>query len=291
VKWLLAVAMAVAITLSVLGCIEQEGTGENTTAVSVIVSIYPIGDMVKQVGGERVDVVVLLPPGADPHTWEPTPQQIKVFERADLFVETGTGLEFWADDFVKETGVRVLTFTKDYQPGRNPHVWLDPVFAEDFVVRLKDTLSDIDPEGKGYYEKRTQDYLLQLQQLDMEYRETLENVSNRVFVSTHPTWEYICMRYNLTEIPIEETPEKEITPARLREVIEMARRLDARVVFVEPQQNPQLAQAVANELGVEVLTLDPLGDPKDPQRDTYIKLMEYNLAQLKKGLGGKYEDH
>ncbi|HIH69416.1 metal ABC transporter solute-binding protein, Zn/Mn family [Methermicoccus shengliensis] len=297
----LTLLLVLALAAGTLGCTQPQP--EDTGRIQVVASIMPLGDFAKQVGQERVEVHVLLPSGASPHSWEPTPRDLQWFSRADLFIENGGGLEFWAEKVVLSAapeGLRVINASEgihmvasEHEEDAhhvndvhhvNPHVWLDPLLAKRQVENIRDALIAIDPENATYYTQNAREYLDELDALHYAYVEETSKFKTRTFITFHPAWTYMCMRYNLTQIPIEESPGKEPSPAYIASIIKMAEEHNAGAVFAEPQFNPQSAHIIAEETGLKVLYLDPLGDVSNPERNTYIKLMRYNLAQLSEGL-------
>lgn len=186
--------------------------------IKVIASIAPIADFVKQVGGERVDVKLLLPPGASPHVYEPTPKAMKDISDARIFVKIGSDLEFWAEKLVKASRNRSL-ITVDSSSGVplirdershdsiDPHIWLDPVIAGSIVSKIEDALIKADPQGAGLYRQNASLYRKKLLQLDKEISKTVGTFRIREYITFHTAWNYFSRRYNLKVAGvIEESP-------------------------------------------------------------------------------------
>lgn len=264
--------------------------------LKVAATICPIGDMVKQVGGDRVEVLVLLPPGASPHVFEPTFGIAKALSKTRLFFEIGAGLDFWAEKLVKTSkeNIRVIILSEglkllkesghghEHEIG-NPHVWLDPTLAAIMVKKIEKVLEEADPPGAEGYRKRSAEYLLKLQALDAEIRKAVASFRIKSFVSFHPAWDYFALRYGLQSVGvIEESPGKEPTPRKLQAIVKSIKDYHIRAVFAEVQFNPKAAEVIAREAGVKVIMLDPEGGL--PGRDTYLGLMKYNLEQMKKAM-------
>jgi ABC-type Zn uptake system ZnuABC Zn-binding protein ZnuA len=262
--------------------------------MKVVASIFPVGDMVKEVGGDRVSVQVLLPPGASPHVFEPTPGMAKELSQAGLFFEVGAGLDFWAEKLVKamKPNIRVVVLSNGMKLLReegehghehgaaNPHVWLDPVLAMEMVKRIGKVLAQTDPPGAEIYRKRGSDYIAKLKILDAEIRKTVSTFAIKSFVSFHPAWDYFALRYGLKDAGvIEESPGEEPAPRKLEAIVKAIRHYHIRAVFAEPQLNPKVADVIAHEAGVKVVMLDPIGGL--PGRETYLELMRYDLRQMK----------
>ncbi len=265
--------------------------------MKVVASIYPIGDMVKEVGGDRVEVRVLLPPGASPHVFEPTVGMAKALSEAKLFFEVGAGLEFWAARLVKATNenIRIVILSRgmkllreeahhgDEHEMANPHVWLDPVLAIEMVKKIEKALEEADVHGVESYRRHSAAYIAKLQSLDGEIRKTVSTFRIRNFVSFHPAWDYFAMRYGLKSVGvIEESPGKEPSPKKLEEIVKAIKDFHIRAVFAEPQLNPKAAEVIAHQAGVRVILLDPEGGL--PGRETYLGLMKYNLERMKEAM-------
>lgn len=275
----------------------------------VITSIYPIADMVQQVGGDHVDVTFVLPAGASPHTFEPKPSLVRTFNEARIFFMIGAGLEFWADKFIKLAGPELMTVvlsegvnlieTTEHTHEKyishnnvsgpegkptiaNPHIWLDPVIAKSMVNKITAALCEVDHQHITYYKQRSQNYLTALDKLDRTIRETVSNFKLKKYISFHASWDYFAGRYGLESVGvIEAAPGRNPTPMQIKQIIAMIKTYHLRAVFAEPQLNPRAAQVIAKEASVNVLLLDPMGGPKKKYGKTYMDLMTHNLNTLK----------
>jgi zinc transport system substrate-binding protein len=263
--------------------------------IRVIASIAPLADFVKQVGRDKVDVKLLLPPGASPHIYEPTPKAVKDISDAAVFVKIDSGLEFWAEKIVSSSGNRHLIVV-DSSNGvplmeehenhhghsasdTDPHFWLDPVIAGSIVIKIEKALSKADPENALFYQKNASLYKEKLSRLDREISDRVRTFRTREYITFHPAWNYFSKRYGLKVVGvIEESPGKEPGPRHLAKIIREIRRIGSRVVFVEPQFNPKIAEVIAKEGNAKVVYLDPIGGQKG--RETYIDLMRYNISAM-----------
>ncbi len=261
--------------------------------VQVVASIGPLGYFARQVGGERVQVTVLLPPGRSPHDFEPTPAQMRRLSEADLVVLNGVGLEFWADRVLTSLGLppeRVVVTSEGLDilqetdhGGGNPHVWLDPINAAFQAARIRDALIAVDPDGKDVYLANGARLIEDLKALDREILLTVARWPRRRFIAFHAAWAYFARRYGLEQAAvIEETPGQEPSPGQLARIVAVARAIDARAIFAEPQLSPKAAEVIAQEAGLRVLVLDPLGTP--PEYD-YFQTMRWNVQTFAEALG------
>lgn len=263
--------------------------------VVVVASIVPLADFARAVGGERVRVDVLVSPQASPHTFEPTPAQLRALSQARLLVLNGVGLEFWADKVIDAAanpnlkvvitaeGLEILQAADEDDRFGNPHVWLDPINAALQVARIRDALVEVDPAGREVYLQNSARYIEELKALDREIMLTVARFPNKKFIAFHAAWAYFARRYGLEQAAVvERSPGKEPSPAEIARVVATARAIGARAIFAEPQLSAKAAHVIAEESGARVLFLNPLGQPPDY---AYIDVMRYNLAQLQAGMG------
>ncbi|MDZ7723209.1 MAG: metal ABC transporter substrate-binding protein [candidate division KSB1 bacterium] len=262
----------------------------------VAVSIRPLTDFTQQIGGEYVDVFTVIPAGSNPHTFELSPALMRKIVDSELLVLNGLGLEYWADkvrENADETTVlvttRVLHDFLETHHGHgsddhhyNPHVWLDPVLAVQQVKQICDALSELDPEHANEYELKADSLITGISKLDTWIETQVSGWSQKRFVTFHPAWFYFARRYGL-EIAgvIEKRPGAEPTPGDIREIIQQVEAIDAKAVFTEAQFPSKVAEMIANESGVSVIALDPLGATG---RETYVDIMTYNVQQMARGL-------
>lgn len=277
--------------------------------IKVVASILPLADMAKQVGKDKVRVVTLLPPAASVHTFEPTPKQMMELRDAKLFVKVGAGLEFWAERVVNAAanrdlavadlskGMPLIHGVHGHEEGRkgrpreksarsaDPHYWLDPVLAKQMADHIADALGKVDPDNAKHYAENAGQYKKELDKLDQEIVQKVRRFRTKEYVTFHSAWNYFARRYGLRVAGvIEEAPGREPSPGHVAALVKDLRRMNARVVFAEPQFSPRIAEAIAKEAGARVLFLDPLGASNAPDRDTYLKLMRYNIDQMERAM-------
>ena len=280
--------------------------------VSVVAGIFPVADMVKQVGGEYVDVTTVIPAGASPHTFEPKPSLVKTISTARIFFIVGAGLEFWAEKFAKPSGDQLMTVVlsegvslihtaehhhhgdkkhhRHHETGAsstfaNPHIWLDPVIAKSMVNKIVSALCSVDKTHLQYYEKRGKEYLDDLDKLHCLISTSVEQFRVKKYIAFHPAWDYFAKRYGLESVGvIEASPGKNPTPKQIKNIVSLIKKHKIRAVFAEPQLNPRVAEVIAREADINVLLLDPMGGPGLKGRNTYIDLMKYNLKVLQEAM-------
>jgi len=265
------------IIIALSGCISQT---ENTAQVRAATTIIPLGEFVSAVGGERANVSVLVPPGAEPHTFEPAPSQIRQIADADIYFKNGLGLESWMDNIIginpqmlvvdTSRNVSLIADTEDaastdgigatdtaIDTAMDAHIWLSPRRAMIQVQNIRDGLIAVDPAGKDYYINNGDNYIAELKELDAYLNSTFAKTQKKKFIVLHPAWIYFADDYGLEQIAIE-VEEKEPGPRYLAEVVDVARANNITTVFVEPQYNPKLAEVIAKEINGKVVSIDDL---------------------------------
>ncbi|HVN87008.1 MAG TPA: metal ABC transporter substrate-binding protein [Candidatus Binatia bacterium] len=256
-------------------------------ATTVVATVFPLADIVRQIADERVQVETLLPAGANPHTFEPTPEQLRMIAGAELFIRVGAGLDDWVVGLLhgSNTPAPVLSITDGIallgpadSPHGDPHVWLDPILVRDHIVpSIVRALTQAVPAQQVAFERNAAMFADQLTELDREINTVLQPLEHRGFVAVHPAWRYFARRYRLEEVAVvEASPGREPTAQSIAAIVERARRRDVRAVLTEPQVHGRTAAAIAREIGAEVVTVDPLGGPRVPGRESYVALMRYN---------------
>jgi len=236
----------------------------NQSKIRVMVTIPPQAEFVKKVGGERVQVTVMVPPGYNPHTYEPKPSQLKEVEKAEIYFALGSGIDFEVAWLSKLREINRKMLVVNCSEGvqmidRDPHVWLSPRNVEIMVGHVYEGLVQVDPANEKYYRENLEAYLQELDVLNREIEALFSNVTNRIFIAYHPSWRYFARDYNLTQIPIEKEG-KEPTAASIAALIEQAKRLNVKVVVVSPQFNVKSAEVVAEEIGGKIVLADPLAE-------------------------------
>ncbi|HEY51565.1 MAG TPA: zinc ABC transporter solute-binding protein [Dehalococcoidia bacterium] len=271
-------ALVPVLIFSAVACAPEK---EASDRVGVVVTILPQAEFVENVGGTKVKVTVMVPPGASPHTYEPKPTQMTALAEAEMYAKVGSGVEFelvWMDkliatnkemvvvdcsegvklqEMVAEDGNAEDEHEEEHHGGMDPHIWMSPLNAQIMVRNICAGLITVDPENRSYYEQNRDAYLKQLAEIDGEMRDGLSEVKNRRFMVYHPAFGYFAREYNLTMLPIE-WEGKEPTAAGLASLIEQAKAHDIRVIFAEPQFDPKSAEVIAEAIGGRVVLIDPL---------------------------------
>jgi len=275
----------------------SDGNGPSTRP-TVVVSIFPVADLVRFLGGDAVEVETLLPPRVSPSTFEPTARQMARLSGASAYIIMGGGMDAWAERMAHPSA-RVVRLTEGmallgghahegHPDTGNPHVWLDPVrVRDDLLPVITAVLIEVAPASADAVHRREAALSDSLTALDAEIRVALSGVSPRAFISTHAAWSYFAERYQLEEIgSVYESPGREPSARHLTTLIADARGKRVQAVFIEPQLGEMGARTVASELGLGVHLLDPQGGEGEAERGGYLALMRFNMRQFASGLSG-----
>jgi zinc transport system substrate-binding protein len=264
-----AVVTALLLIMAVLlvGCNAGKETSQPVTdnkkndKLIVFVSILPQADFVRQLGGDRVEVSVMMPPGANEHNYEPDTGQLKALSKADLYVKVGH-LPFedaWMERFISTNrDMLVVDSSQSIEMlEHNPHIWLSPRLVKIQAETISAALVQLDPENQEYYLQRKLVFLKELDNLDQEITATLSGITGKSFLVYHPAWGYFARDYGLQEIAIEEHG-KEPGAREMSRIIDYAKKNQIKTIFDSAQHSTHSADAIAADLGARVVLLDPL---------------------------------
>jgi zinc transport system substrate-binding protein len=261
------------LLLSIIPLSASAGCGkkaETTGKTVVAVTVLPQAGFIDAIGGDRVETVVMVPPGASPHTYEVTPEQMTQLSRAKMYAKVGSPVEFelaWMDKLVAvnkdmlvvdcSKGIELITSQDPDEPGMDPHIWLSVKNAKIMARNICDGLEQVDPANKSFYEENCTDYLGKLTGLDDDFTADLAGVKNRSFIVFHPAFGYFARDYDLTQIGVEQEG-KEPDADYIVRLIEEAKKLDIHVIFVSPEYSTKSAESIAKEISGKVVIIDPL---------------------------------
>ena len=281
--------------------------------LGVITTLFPLYDFARTIGGDKVEVTLLLPPGVEAHTFDPRPDDIMKIKRADLFVFTNEYMEPWADRLLKgvatasllvvdsSKGVSLLKADHEeghegehdhhhHAGGMDPHIWLDFANARIMVDNITAGMSAKDPVNKDYYAARAAAYKAELQKLDDDFKAGLASCRTREFIhGGHNAFGYLTRRYGLHYRPAVRSlsADAEPTPADFADLVRQMRKSSAKYIFSEELLSPRTAELIARETGAGILLLH--GAHNISKADlangvTFIALMRKNLENLRTGL-------
>jgi len=263
-----------------------------TAHLRVVASTTLLASLATTVGAGRADVVSLMPVGASPETYQPSPADVGRLHDAQVIVENGAGLEAWLDPLlrsVRGNGARLLVCSAGLPiVDGNPHLWLDPIYARAYVDRMRDAFVAADPGGAKVYRANAALLDLRLAELDARITRAVGTISpaRRNMIVFHNAWLYYNRRYGLRTLGvIEEYPGTEPSAAHLAQLVDLARRYQLHTLFAEPEYSPKLMQAVARSAGIATIAVlydDSVGT--SAQTRDYIAMLTTDTQTIVDGL-------
>lgn len=292
------VAAGAAVAVALAGCSAQPGSPTapvGAQELTAACTISTLCSLVSSVAGDGVAVNGIVPVGASPETYEPSPSDVVTLSHARLLFENGLGLESWMSKILANSGSHDLTtiVLSDAVPASakvsgNPHLWMDPVFAEAYVKYIAAALIAADPAHAATYRADASRELARLSALDRWIRGQIATVppSHRAMICFHDAWYYFDRRYGIKNVgAIEPSPGQDPSPGYFAHLIALARANHVRAVFGEPQYSPKLAMALQSSAGIAIFTNlydDTLGTSRDVS--SYEDMIRFDVSVIVKAL-------
>ncbi|MCX7991855.1 MAG: zinc ABC transporter substrate-binding protein [Proteobacteria bacterium] len=295
--------ISIIFLLSSVSCKIKTTDSSGEKRLNITVTVFPIYDFVRNIGQDKVNVVTILPPGVEAHSFEPRPEDIIKINNSDMFIFLNRDMEVWAKNIikgldnknllVKEAGQYIIldkAVIEDNNKKLDPHIWLDFERAKRMVDNIATALTELDRKNSSFYLKNAKLYKKKLEDLDKKYIETLKNCKTRYIIHAgHYTFGYLARRYNLGYVSVYKgvSPDEEPTPSTLAKIVQNIKKLNLRYIFYEDFISPKIAEVISKETGVKLLKIS--GGHNITKEDfengvSFIYLMERNLDSLKEGL-------
>lgn len=303
------------------GCGKSPTTHQENNKLIVYTTVYPLQYFSERIGGKYVKVETIYPPGADEHTFDPSQKDMIKLVDADLFFYIGLGLEGFVDKAkktVKDGNVKMIATAEKLASGLedaehgheneseeehqaheeegheghnhsiDPHVWLDPIYAQELATSIKDALIDTMPDNKGLFEQNYQEIMKELEDLDQSFKNTIQTAKHKEIIVSHAAYGYWEKRYGLEQISVSGlSTTNEPSQKKLEEIISIAEKHNIKYIFFEQNVTSKLTKIVQKEVGAKPLILHNLAvlTTKDMNnKETYFTIMDKNIMALKKAL-------
>ena len=250
--------------------------------IRVATSIFPISDIIRQIADGNEQVQTVIPPFADPHDFEPKPSEIVRLNSARIFFGVNRHFDGWIVKFLPPH-CKVIFLS---EPGQtNEHIWLDTKGGERIARKIASTLKQLDPEHSAEYEKRFLTFQQSLANVHQQAAQLFQNLKTRTFIQYHPAWNTFASEFSLSiQATIVSGHGKEPSPRQLLELIRDARRRHVHVVVIGLHVENKTAITLAHEINGKLVRLDTLGNPDNPSRNTYQKILIFNAHKLAEAL-------
>ncbi|WP_442595644.1 metal ABC transporter substrate-binding protein [Neobacillus sp. D3-1R] len=291
----------------VTGCAPSEkDINKDSGKLTVYTTVYPLKYFTERIAGDLVTVDTIYPAGADEHTFEPSQRDMMTLADSDLFIYIGLGLEGFvekAKTTLKNEDVTLVAAGEKLNPADltashdeeehehgdiDPHVWLDPVYANELALAIKDALVEKLPDKKETFETNYQKLSKELAQLDSSFQTTISNSKQKDIIVSHSAFGYWEKRYGLHQISITGlSTASEPSQKDLEEIVKIADEKNLHYIFFEQNVSSKLGKILQNEIGAKPLTLHNLATLTEENlqnKETYFTLMNQNLQVLSKAL-------
>jgi zinc transport system substrate-binding protein len=320
-KKLMMILIVILLSFLLFGCVEN-GMNEkqDEEKIEVMASFYPFYDIAKNIAGETVIVNVLVPPGSEPHSFNPSPQDILKISKADIFIVTGTEFEDWEERIVENVnpnaiivkannGIELLLaefkhshehekdeYNEDHHGDEHineehehshglydPHFWVSPTNVIKITDNITNALIEADSKNSKYYLANSINYKTQIMTLHNNFEKELANCEKSEIITTHAAFAYLGKDYGFEQITILGlSPDSEPTSNQIINLIKEANYHGLKHIFYEELVDPRVSKTIASEVGAKTLVLNPVAGSKDNK--SYIDIMTQNLNNLKIGL-------
>lgn len=292
---------------------------EKSEKIEIIATLFPQYDFAKKVGGDKVNVTLLLPPGTESHTYEPTPQDIAKINNSNIFIYTGEEMEPWAEKLIlgMKNNIHILDLSttislinnksfeeknfeyedlkqehkdEQHEHAYDPHIWLNPLYAIKMVESIEKQLCEIDSENTEYYKHNAEQYIKEIKELDMEFEQVVNESSNKkIAFGGAFAYAYFIERYNIEFISAYKTCGENVEPSttKVKEVIDYINENKIPVIFYKEYSSGNIAKTISEATGAKMLvfnTVHNISNDEIASGASYVSIMKMNLKNLKEAM-------
>ncbi|MGL4772050.1 MAG: metal ABC transporter solute-binding protein, Zn/Mn family [Clostridium sp.] len=300
-KKVLILLSILVLSLGLWGCGTEEKQEDNK--ISIVVSINPLKEFTEVIGGDKVQVKTLVPDGVEPHDFDPNPRDLESLSKSRVFIYNGLGMETWLDKVTKgldENNTLIIDSSNEtktipieddghghdeheHTGGYDPHIWLSLREVVTQGRNIKDALIKVDPENSTYYEENYNKFKKELEDLDKEYTEKFNTISNKNFITGHSAFGYLGRDYGLkTKSLTNVFSEGEPNPKDLENLVKFCKENNVKTIFSEQASTSVQADTLARDAGAKVEKIYSLETKVEGK--TYLEGMKYNLEKIYEAL-------
>ena len=271
------------IIIILIFCLSIAVSGEENLRIAT--SIFPIYDITKNIATDKSDIIFVVPIGANPHTFEPTPSTIKQLRNIDVFIGVHPEFDGWIEKFLsKKTSISYLAEFEQDKP-KNPHIWLTVRGAMGLSEKIAKILSKFDSQNTQIYEDNLNVYQEKLLELDRQIADMFEGIENKKFIQWHPAWDYFAEDYGLEVVAtIQKGHGDEPSVKEFMNITRKAKQENTKVIIVGLNVKSKSIETLIKEINGKEVRLDSIGNPKSEEKSSYINLMKHNARLLSESL-------
>ena len=275
-------------SLILCSCRKENNVILDNGKIKIAATIFPLADIVRNIGNDKVSVITIMPPGASPHTFEVRPKTVEAAMGTKLLFKIGAGLDDWVEGITgamnkKPEIVNLSQFIKlrELPDGTSdPHYWLSLENGMVIAKTVAEKLSILDPANKDFYYEQLAGYLQKLVKENEELKKMFENIPDKNFVTFHEAWFYFAHAYGLNVVAaFEPFPGKEPTPDFIARFTKTIKENNIKVLFTEPQFSTNVVRQLAKDIGIKLEVLDPIGGTS-ANTDSYISMIKSNADTI-----------
>lgn len=297
------------LALAAAGCskagkeppVQRVEANKGNDSIKIYASFYPMYFLASEIAADKAEVISMVPAGAEPHDWEPTPKLVIELGKADMLVYNGAGMETWIDNLLSNInrektkvvdaseGIELLKDEDLEHGGVDPHIWVSPMRVRQQARTIFEALKEIDPESSEYYSQNWTELDSRLAKLDEDIKAAAGAFKSNVIVVSHEAFGYLAKDYGLEQMSIRGiNPQDEPSLNKMKELAKLCREKNVKYIFFEQLTSPKLSETLAREVGAGTLVLNDaagLSEEDIKSGKDYITVMYENLENLKKALG------
>lgn len=271
---------------------------DSSSKINVVVSFNPIKEVAKAIGGDKIQISVMVPTGVEAHDFEPKPRDMEALNKAKVFIYNGLGMEGWVDSTLKSLNNKKLEVvdaskdanlikiekheeehkenTKEVHGEYDPHIWLSIKEVKTQAKNIKEALIRTDEKNKDYYENNYNSFISKAEALFKEYEIKFANITNKNFVTGHAAFGYLCRDFNLSQNSVEDVfAEGEATAVKIKDLVDYCKKNNIKTIFMEEMASPKVSETLAKEVGAKVQVINTLENEGD-----YLETMKENYEKI-----------
>lgn len=279
--------MLIILTLTFSGCTNIKEKS-NSEKLKVMVTIYPLKEFAETIGGEKVEVSLMVPEGSEPHDFEPKTKDLTELNNSKIFVYNGLGMETWLDKVLNTIQDKEKTHVVDSSKGVNqiktegkvdPHIWISLKEAKVQALNIKNEFINSDKENAAYYEENYSKLVKSIDDLINKNEKRFSELKNKDFITGHAAFGYLCRDFGLEQRSVEDVfGEGEATPQTLKALIEFCKENKVKTVFMESLASPKVSETLAKEVDGKIEKIYTIESKEDGK--SYIEAMDSNLDKI-----------
>jgi len=256
---------------------------EDFTSAKIAVTIYPFYDIVKEIVGDKQEVVLIVPPGAEPHNFEFRPNDLVKLKGTKIVFSDGLKIDNWTKNIIENfKSVKVIPLYRNVNLiDSDPHFWLSIENMKKVAKKISEEIENSDPKNKDYYEKNLKSVLNKLDELSKFAQNESKNLSSHYLITQHDAFRYLANELNLYIIGFLEGPNKELTPTEFQKLIDSIKVLNIKIIFKEPGEESNLLKTLAQEFNLKIYELDPI---EGKSGLNYFDAYKKNIETLREAL-------